>query len=363
MGLGPLHVVALPEARRKAAMQRSVRLSGIDPIVVREEEARQKALEAAKAITFAQCAASFIESHRPGWTNEKHAEQWTSTIGMYCGPVIGALPVQDVDTGLVLKILEPIWAVKAETASRLRARIENILDWAKARGYRTGENPARWKGHLNQLLPSLAKKSRVVHHRAMPFYGVGELMARLRNMTIVSARCLEFTVLTAARTNEVIMAVPAEFDLENALWTVPASRMKAKRELRVPLSPRAVEIVWDMLALNNAYVFAGKPMCNMNMLYLLGCMGIDVTVHGFRSLFRDWAAERTGFSYEVCEMALAHTIANEAEAAYRRGDLIEKRRKLMEAWVEFVAAPLRRRRCNIVESRRLVAQSPIALPD
>ncbi len=342
MGLGPLHTVGLSDPRSRAMAQRSAILSGIDPIGAREDENRRKALEAAKANTFAQCAVAYIDSHKSGWRNEKHCEQWTSTIAVYCGPVIGALPVQDVDTGLVLKILEPMWAVKPETASRLRGRIENILDWAKARGYRTGENPARWKGHLNQLLPSLAKKSRVVHHRAMPFYGVGELVAKLRNMTIVSARCLEFTILTAARTNEVIMAVPAEFDLENALWTIPASRMKAKREHRVPLSPRAVEIVREMLALNNAFVFPGKPgkpMSNMNMLNLVGRMGIDVTVHGFRSSFRDWAAERTGFSHEVCEMALAHTIANEAEAAYRRGDLIEKRRKLMEAWAEFVAAP------------------------
>ena len=243
----------------------------------------------------------------------------------------------------MLKILEPIWAVKPETASRLRGRVENILDWARARGYRSAENPARWKGHLNQLLPSLAKKDRVVHHQAMPFAEVGELVCKLHNMATVAARCLEFTILTAARTNEVIKAVPEEFDLVNATWTIPASRMKAKREHRVPLSPRAVEIVREMLARNGIYVFPGaqpgKPLSNMTMLYVLERMHIDVTVHGFRSSFRDWAAERTAFSHEVCEMALAHTISNAAEAAYRRGDLFEKRRKLMDSWAEFVSTP------------------------
>ncbi len=343
MGLGPLHVVGLPEARTKAAAQRSAILSGIDPIDARDQETRSKALEAAKAVTFDQCATSYIESHKPGWRNEKHADQWTNTIATYCGPIIGNLPVQDVDTGLMLKILEPIWAVKPETASRLRGRVENILDWARARGYRSAENPARWKGHLNQLLPSLAKKDRVVHHQAMPFAEVGELVCKLHNMATVAARCLEFTILTAARTNEVIKAVPEEFDLVNATWTIPASRMKAKREHRVPLSPRAVEIVREMLARNGIYVFPGaqpgKPLSNMTMLYVLERMHIDVTVHGFRSSFRDWAAERTAFSHEVCEMALAHTISNAAEAAYRRGDLFEKRRKLMDSWAEFVSTP------------------------
>lgn len=343
MGLGPVHTVSLPEAREKAATQRREVLSGRDPIEVREEESRRVISEYSRVFTFKQCASSYIESHKPGWRNEKHADQWTNTIETYCNPVIGALPVQAVDTGLVLKILEPIWASKPETASRLRARIENILDWATARGHRVGENPARWKGHLKQLLPALAKKDRVKHHKAMPFSEVAGFVAKLREMSGVAVRCLEFTILTAARTSEAIQAKPEEFDLHNATWTVPASRMKAKKEHRVPLSPRALAIVRELLELKGEYVFPGakseRPMSNMAMLNLLDRMSVAVTVHGFRSSFRDWAAERTGFPHEVCEMALAHTIPNAAEAAYRRGDLFEKRRKLMDAWADYINSP------------------------
>jgi len=343
MGLGAVHVVTLPEAREKAATQRGLLSRGIDPIQARDEEIQRKVAESAKAVTFAHCAARYIESHRPKWRSEKHAEQWTNTIETYANPVIGPLPVQDVDTGLVLKVLEPIWATKPETASRLRGRIENILDWAKARGYRRGENPARWKGHLSQLLPSLAKKERVKHYGAMPFSEVGEFVARLRGLSGIAVRCLEFTILTAARTNEAIKAKPEEFDLNAATWTIPASRMKTKKEHRVPLSSRAVQIVREMLALKKDFLFPGakpgKSISNMAMLKLLDRMNVNVTVHGFRSSFRDWAAESTHFPAEVCEMALAHTIPNAAEAAYRRGDLFEKRRKLMEAWCDIVNTP------------------------
>jgi integrase len=342
MGLGSLHSVGLPEAREKAALQRAALASGLDPIDARDHESRRRAIEAAKAVTFAQCATSYVQSHKAGWHNTKHADQWTNTLETYAVPVIGTLPVQDVDTGLVLKILEPIWSKKPETASRLRGRIENVLDWAKARGYRSSENPARWKGHLNQLLPTLSKKARVKHHKAMPFPEVGALVTHLRGLSGSVARCLEFTILTAARTSEAILAKPAEFDLAAATWTVPASRMKAKFEHRVPLSPRAVEIAREMIALEQPYVFpgarCGKPVSNMAMLNLLDRIQVAFTVHGFRSSFRDWAAERTAFPHEVCEMALAHTIPNAAEAAYRRGDLFEKRAKLMAAWADFLSA-------------------------
>jgi integrase len=343
MGLGPVHSVGLSEARDKAAAQRSAILSGLDPIEVREGESRRRAIEAAKAVTFSHCAASYIESHRPSWRNEKHGDQWENTIKTYCEPVIGSLPVQDVDIGLVLKILEPIWATKPETASRLRARMENILDWAKARGYRSCENPARWKGSLNQLLPAMAKKDRVTHHKAMHFPKVSEFLSRLREMSGVACRCLEFTILTAARTNEATQAKPEEFNLDSATWTIPGARMKSKKEHRVPLSPRALEIVREMFDLKKSYLFPGrkqaKPISNNTMLKLLERMNVEATTHGFRSSFRDWAAERTSFPHEVCEMALAHTISNAAEAAYRRGDLFEKRRKLMDAWAEFVNTP------------------------
>ncbi len=343
MGLGALHAVGLPDAREKAETLRGMLNSGLDPIQTRNKEMLAKAAEAARAVTFKQCAASYIESHKAGWRNPKHGEQWTNTLKTYAEPVIGALPVQDVDTGLVLKILEPIWSTKAETASRLRGRIESVLDWAKARGHRAGENPARWRGHLDQLLPKLSKKSRVTHHKAMPFEKVGEFSGALRQETGVAARCLEFVILTAARTSEAIGATPAEFDLNAATWTVPATRMKAGKEHRVPLSPRAVAIVREMIYLGGEFAFpAGqrtKALSNMAMLQLLDRMEVEVTVHGFRSSFRDWAAERTAFPHEVCEMALAHTIPNAAEAAYRRGDLFEKRRKLMEAWAAYVETP------------------------
>jgi len=343
MGLGPLHSLGLADARTEAAKQRTVLLRGLDPIIKRDQDEQQKALQAARAKTFAECAESYIQSHRQGWRNPKHADQWTNTLKTYANKVIGPLPVQDVDTPLVLKVLEPIWSTKAETASRVRGRIESILDWAKARGYRTGENPARWKGHLDQLLPAMSKKGRVTHHKAMPFTEIAGLITDIRQQKSLSALCLEFTILTAARTNEVTQARWEEFDLTAATWTVPASRMKAKKEHRVPLSPRAVAIARQLLDAGQEYVFPGtrkgKPICNMSMLKLLERMDVPVTVHGFRSSFRDWAAERTAYSHEVCEMALAHVISNAAEAAYRRGDLFEKRRQLMNAWAEYVNNP------------------------
>lgn len=340
MGLGPIHTVGLPDAREKAASQRSLLNRGLDPIETREAEIRQRATEAAKAVTFSHSASAYIESHKAGWKNKKHADQWEHSIRVYCKPTIGDLPIQAIDTGLVLKILEPIWATKSETASRVRGRIESILDWARVRGYRFGENPARWKGHLSELLPKLAVKERVVHLKAMPYPEVAGLVSNLRARSGVSSRCLEFTLLTAVRTCEAIYARPEEFNLDSATWTIPASRMKMKKEHRVPLPPRAVEIVREMLQLENQFIFPGerkgKSISNMAMLKLLERMEIDVTVHGFRSSFRDWAAERTGFSHEVCEMALAHSISNAAEAAYRRGDLFDKRRNLMEAWADFI---------------------------
>lgn len=344
MGLGTLLAVGLPEARARAATQRSLLSQGIDPILARDEEAAKKALTAAQAITFSECAQSYIQSHRAGWKNLKHAEQWTSTIKTFCDPVFGEMPVHAVDTGLVLKALEPIWSRIPETATRVRGRIEVILDWAKARGYRHGENPARWKGHLKQLLPTLIKKNRVHHHPALPYEKIGEFIPQLRAQNSIGALALEFTILTAARSGEVIGATASEFDIEKAVWTIGAERMKAGHEHKVPLSPRALKIAQQMLALNATYLFPGtrlgKPLSNMTMTAVLKRMGrSDITVHGFRSTFRDWAAEQTNFSREVCEMALAHTVMNKVEAAYRRGNLFEKRKQLMEAWTVFVSKP------------------------
>lgn len=343
MGLGAYHTVSLANARNAAVLCRQLLLKKIDPIAARDAEHTRQSLEAARSMTFSECATAYIKTHRSSWKNAKHANQWTNTIETYCGPVIGPLSVQEVGTGSIMKVLEPIWTEKPETASRLRGRIESVLDWATVSGYREGDNPARWRGHLENLLPSLRKKLRVKHHPALPFNQMGEFMESLRLQEGIAARALEFLILTAARTGETIGAKWGEFDLKAGIWTIPAVRMKAAVEHRVPLSPRALEIAWALQKIRQSdYVFPGqkegKPLTNMAMLELLKRMGrTGLTVHGFRSSFRDWASERTSFPRDVCEMALAHTIANQAEAAYRRGDLIEKRRSLMEEWVKHCA--------------------------
>lgn len=340
MGLGPFHTVTLADARASAVECRKLLLAKVDPIEARNAKQAGAAIDAARSITFDECATAYIKAHRAGWKNSKHADQWTNTIATYCGPVFGALPVQGVDTGLVLKALEPIWTAKAETASRLRGRIESVLDWATARGYRAGDNPARLRGHMDNLLPSISKRRRVVHHPALPFDELGEFTAALRAQEGNAARALEFLILTAARTGEVVGAKPLEFDLDAALWTIPGERMKGGKEHRVPLSPRAVAIIRELeKTRRGAYIFPGRKeaatLSNMAMLQLLKRMGRgDLTVHGFRSTFRDWASERTSYPREVCEMALAHAVSDQVEAAYRRGDLFEKRRRLMAEWAK-----------------------------
>jgi integrase len=349
MGLGPLHSVGLADARRKAEGARRLRAEGIDPIEARKAERAKIALEAARAITFKDAAEKFIEAHRAGWRNAKHADQWSSTLETYVYPMLGSLSVQDIDVPLVLKVLEPIWKTKTETASRVRGRIEAVLDWATVRGYRRGDNPARWRGLLENVLPQRSKVQRVAHHAALPYAEIGAFVAALRKQEGISALALEFTILTAARTGEVIGAKWGEFDLVEKTWTIPAERMKGGREHRVPLSVRALEILAEMKPLaqvalgqdeTEAFVFPGgkpgKPLSNMAMLKLLERMGRDdLTAHGFRSTFRDWAAERTSYPREVAEMALAHSIGDKVEAAYRRGDLFEKRRRLMNEWAKF----------------------------
>jgi integrase len=340
MGLGSLSAVSLADARLKATDCRRQLSDGIDPIEIRNA-ARQAALvEASKGVTFRECVASYIKLHEVGWQNAKHAQQWRNTLAAYADPVIGALPVAGVDTGLILKVLEPIWVTKPETASRVRARIEAILDWAKVRGYRTGDNPAKWRGHLDHTLPKQSRVRRVQHHAALPYEAVPEFMVELRKQSGVAARALEFLILTAARTGEVILAGPGELDAAAKIWTIPADRMKARREHRVPLSVRALAALRAVpVSENSAFLFTSgnnRPLSNMAMLALLKRMGReDLTVHGFRSTFRDWAAERTNYPREVAEMALAHTIDNKVEAAYRRGDLFEKRRQLMDAWASY----------------------------
>jgi integrase len=350
MGLGPLALFGLKDARAKAFDAKRLRYEGTDPLEAKRQARVRARLEAAKAMTFQQAAAQYIAAHKAGWQNAKHADQWTNTLATYAGPMIGTFPVQSIDTALVLKVLEPIWTAKPETASRVRGRIEAILDWAKVRGYRVGENPARWKGHLDHLLPARTKVRQVTHHAALPYGEVAAFMTALRQQDGTAARTLEFAILTAARTSEVLGARWQEIDFGAKVWIVPAERMKARREHRVPLSKRALAIVEEMQASHEAegredsaeFIFPGTkrgaPLSNMAFLMLLRRMGRDdLTAHGFRSTFRDWAAERTRFPAEVAEMALAHAVADKVEAAYRRGDLFEKRRRLMEAWAAFCA--------------------------
>jgi len=338
MGLGPAHTVSLADARTGAVQCRQLLLRKIDPITARDAERARQSLEAARSMTFSECADLYIKAHSPGWKNAKHANQWTNTIKTYCEPAIGPISVQAVDTGLVMKVLEPIWIQKPETSSRLRGRIEAVLDWAKVRGYREGDNPARWRGHLDHLLPSLKKKHRVKHHPALPFAQMEEFIEALRAEQGIAAKALEFLILTAVRTTEVIGARWEEFDLKAAIWTIPGPRMKADDPHRVPLSGRALEIILNLEKIKQSdYIFPGqkigKPLSNNSMAKVLERMErTDITVHGFRSSFRDWASECTNFPRDVCEMALAHTISNKAEAAYRRGDLFEKRRVLMAEW-------------------------------
>ncbi len=342
MGLGPADLYSLAEARQKALEARKLVAEGVDPIEARQAKRTAAAVDAAKGMTFRACAEAYINAHRSGWRNPKHAAQWPATLGAYAYPHFGSLPVQAVDVGLVMKAVEPIWTEKPETASRVRGRIESVLDWATARGYRQGENPARWRGHLENLLPPRSKVRRVEHHAALPYGEIAAFMAELRQQEGVGARALEFAILTAASTGEVIGARWDEINVAERLWIVPADRMKAGKEHRAPLSDAALAIVEKMAAIRQGdHVFPGskaeRPISNMAMLMLLRRMGRgDLTAHGFRSTFRDWAAEATNFPAEVAEMALAHTVGDKLEAAYRRGDLFEKRREIMAAWANFI---------------------------
>lgn len=347
MGLGSLNGVSLAEARTRASECRCLCSAGIDPIEARKAERQRARIEAAKAITFKDAAERYIAAHEAGWRNAKSALQWRNTIATYAEPIIGKLPVQAVDVGLVVKVLEPIWATKPETAGRLRGRIESVLDWATVRGYRTGENPARWRGHLQNLLPNPARVRKVRHHAALPYTEIGAFMRSLRAQEGIAVVALQFLILTATRTSETIGAKWSEIDLANAVWIIPADRMKAAREFRVPLSAPTIAILNRMRKIHDRQlVFPGRfgdhPLSNMACLQLLKRMGRgDLTAHGFRSTFRDWAAERTNYPREVAEMALAHAVSDHVEAAYRRGDLFDKRRRLMEAWARYcgVAKP------------------------
>lgn len=344
MGLGAYPAIGLAKARKLASECRDAIAEGRDPIA-------EKKAEAAAEPTFGECADQLIASMKGSWRNAKHRDQWATTLSRkrddagalvrdgYCLKLIDR-KVSAIGTDDVLAALTPIWATKAETASRIRGRIERVLDYAKAKGWRTGENPALWRGHLANILPARQKLQRG-HHAAMPYDEVPAFLLRLGSVEALAGRALELTILTAARSGETLNATWPEFDLDRALWTIPAGRMKAGKEHRVPLPARAVDILRDLHAARTSeHVFPGqkkdRPLSNMAMEMLLRRLKVDVTVHGFRSAFRDWAGEETSFPREVAEQALAHTVGDATERAYRRGDALEKRRKLMEAWAAYL---------------------------
>ncbi len=341
MGLGPYPEVTLAQARDKAREARELIRQGVDPIA--RQQAAQSAIRAAvaEALTFKDCAESYIKAHRAGWKNAKHAQQWGNSLEQHAYPALGAMLVRDVKLPQVLAVLEPIWTTTNETASRLRGRMESVLDWATARGYREGLNPARWRGHLDKLLPRPSKVNKAEHHAALPVGDVGDFMTRLRAAEGMGARALEFTILTAARSGEVRGATWAEFDLAAAVWTLSGARMKAGKEHRVPLSEPALALLAALpQGKPDELVFKaprGGMLSDMTLAAVLRRMEVPAVPHGFRSTFRDWASERSNYPRDVAEMALAHTIGDKVEAAYRRGDLFEKRRLMMTDWAQFLA--------------------------
>jgi len=346
MGLGSVERVKLVDARKKATAAHSLVIDGLDPIAERDQRKAAAAVEQAKAMTFKECAEGYIEAHKSGWKSDKHAGQWRATLETYAYKVIGNLPVGAVDDGHVMKILQPIWNTKTETASRVRGRIEKILDRAKALKLRTGDNPARWKGHLDQLLPARSQVAPVEHHPALPYKMLPAFMTKLRQRDGISARALEFTILTVSRTGDTIGAKWPEIDKAEKLWTVPAGRMKGRKGTRkrdhvVPLAPQTLALL-AKLPQDDEYIFAGgiegRGLSNMAMAEVLKEMGYEseaATVHGFRSTFKDWCSEQTAYSNELSEMAMAHTVSDKVEQAYRRGDMRDRRRKLMADWASY----------------------------
>jgi integrase len=370
MGLGSCATVSLEGARTLAQeYRRLLRTQGVDPIDARRDAQEQRAIEKAKAMSFRDAAEAYIKSHRKGWRNEKHAAQWSMTLlgrtpegeetkENYCA-VLHKVPIQSIDTALIIRVLDPIWATKSETASRVRGRIESVLNWAAARGFRKGENPARWRGHLDHLLPPRSKVRKVKHQPALPYAELPAFMVALRDQGGVAARALEFTILTAARASMTTGATLDEIGAREKLWTLSAERMKGDREHRIPLAAQALDLIEKTKTLRlveDKFIFPGgkqsKPLSDAAMAAVIDRMNdenekagrskwIDprlrrpIVPHGFRSTFKDWASECTSFPNIVSEMALAHKVSDKVEAAYRRGELLEKRRRLMEAWAAF----------------------------
>jgi integrase len=344
MGLGSLDAISLARARELAKQYRATtkdKQTPCDPIAIAQEEKSKRQETVAKKISFRQCAEAYIKANRAGWKNAKHVQQWENTLEKYAYPTLGELAVSAIDTSLVTKCLVDIWTEKTETATRVRGRIESVLDWAKVSGFRQGENPARWRGHLDKVFPAATKVAKVKHHPALPFTEIGSFMTKLRAREGLGARALELTILTAARSGEVRGARWSEINLDEKIWVIPAERMKAGKEHRIPLAAPAVALLKELtLSEDEDLVFLsakpGKPISDMTLGAVLKRMDCTaITTHGFRSTFRDWCSEKTTYPNEVVEMALAHTIKNSTEAAYRRGDMLEKRRALMNDWAKY----------------------------
>lgn len=358
MGLGPLSGVPAKEARRRAAEARAMIHNKIDPVEHRKQQAQAAVARAAEvaagSVTFKKAALEYIEKNRPGWKNAKHVTQWENTLATYAYPIMGDIPVGEIANDTVLKVLNPIWHDKTETAKRLRGRIELVLSYAKAKGYRRGENPAAWRGNLADILPKPGKIRPHTPQPALPYERMSEFMTSLRQREGVSVLCLEFVILTACRSGEALKAKWAEVDEEKGVWIIPGERMKARKEHRVPLSDAALAVLEEARKVRQGeYIFpgvrSGKPMTDMALTALVKRMdeeqiengaerwldknsGKRIVPHGMRSSFRDWAAEATHYPGEMAEMALAHTVGNKVEAAYRRGDMFEKRRQMMADW-------------------------------
>lgn len=359
MGLGSQYAVSLAEARKQAAILREQvkhPTSPYDPLAARQDFRLAQKLAKRRYMTFKACALAYIEAHQVEWKNPKHAQQWANTLATYAYPVFGDLPVSSIDDALVLKVLMPIWEKKTQTAARLRGRIESVLNWATFNKFRQGENPARWKGHLDNTLAKPNKVAKVKHHAALPYSEMGSFMADLRQREGLGARALEFAILTAARSGEVRSATWGEIDLAGRLWVIPAERMKAEKEHRVALSDAAIKLLKalprtddDVLVFPSSKV--GRPMSDMTLTAVLRRMKRgDITAHGFRSTFRDWAAESTNYPSDMAEMALAHSISDKVEAAYRRGDMLKKRIRMMNDWAAYCGS-IRRRGATVVPIR------------
>lgn len=344
MGLGSYPTVTLAAAREKARAARDLVEAGKDPIAERRAKKTALAADLQKSVTFEWCAREFIKDKSPEWKNAKHASQWTATLEQYAFPVIGKMLVKDVELPHVMAILRPIWKDKTETATRVRGRIDNVLDWATVHEYRSGPSPARWKGHLDKLLSAPNKTAKVEHHAALPYGEMGAFMERLSEQEGMGARALQFAILTAARSGEVRGATWAEIDLNAGTWTIPEGRMKAGKEHRIPLSQSAIDLLKKLPRIAGTDLAFPAPrggaLSDMTLTAVLRRMSVNVTAHGFRSTFRDWAGETTAHPREVIEHALAHQLKDKAEAAYSRGTLFDKRRRLMDDWAKYCGTVL-----------------------